>query len=153
MPAWIALTASDITAALRAPEVDALRTAALADDQDDPLQGDLDAITARVRAKVASRSGNRLDVDPTLLPPELKLDAVWLVIEALKLRLGDAVPLSEDQRERVRAANRNLDAVARGEFRVSTPDNPEGEPTMQSSGGVASSSPTRVATRSTLSAL
>jgi hypothetical protein len=125
MPNWLAPTVADIENALQAPEVAALREAVLGDSQADPVGTAIASVVPRVRGFIASRSGNRLDQDQTLVPPELFQDTVWLVIQALKARLGYGTPFTDDQKTLLRRAEDDLKKVATGDLRVSPPQNPE----------------------------
>ena len=135
MADWIPILATDVVNALQAPELDALRTAALADTQGDPINAAIATVTPRIRGYVASRPGNKIDLDATLIPPELIQDGVWIVIEALKVRLGDAVPFSDAQKTLLRRAEDDLQRVALGTLRISKPQNPEVDSSFQGGGG------------------
>jgi len=135
MPNWIPITTADVYSALQAPELDSLRTAALAVTQGDPVLDAIAVVVPRVRGFIASHPGNKIDQDATLIPPELFQDAVWLVIQALKIRLGDAVPFSDSQKTILTRAEADLHQVALGQLRVSIPQNPEVTPSIQSGGG------------------
>lgn len=135
MADWIPILATDVVNALQAPELDALRTAALADTQWDPINSAIATVTPRIRGYVASRPGNKIDLDATLIPPELFQDGIWIVIEALKVRLGDAVPFSDAQKTLLRRAEDDLQRVALGTLRISKPQNPEVDSSIQGGGG------------------
>ena len=135
MADWIPILATDVVNALQAPELDALRTAALADTQGDPINSAIATVTPRIRGYVASRPGNKIDLDATLIPPELFQDGVWIVIEALKVRLGDAIPFSDAQKTLLRRAEDDLQRVALGTLRISKPQNPEVDSSIQGGGG------------------
>ena len=135
MPNWIRIETADVYSALQAPELDSLRTAALAVTQGDPVLDAIAVVVPRVRGFIASHPGNKIDQDATLIPPELFQDAVWLVIQALKIRLGDAVPFSDSQKTILTRAESDLHQVALGDLRVSIPQNPETTPSIQSGGG------------------
>jgi len=123
---WIALTSADVYAGLVAAQIDTLRNRALAPGQPDPLPTLLADITARVRAEIRTGRRNRLDQDPTLLPPELKLAASHLVLEALQARLPNLV-LTADQIRLADDARLLMERVAGGEIAVSKPDHPENQ--------------------------
>ncbi|MGA2052304.1 MAG: hypothetical protein ABSH19_03225 [Opitutales bacterium] len=122
---WLPLTSADIFACLVAAQIETLRSRALAPGQPDPLPTLLADITARVRAEVRTFRRNRLDCDPTLLPPELKLAASHLALEALQARLPN-LALTSDQILLAENARKLLERVANGEIAVSKPDHPEG---------------------------
>ncbi len=127
---WITLVADDLNDYLVGAQVTALRTAALSPGQGDPVTEAIEDITAEVRNHVASCSSYILSNDPATIPPELKRHALALVIEAAQPRLK--LKLSEDQ---VRAATRAwtiLGKVAKCDYTVSTPTDPESQPADQS---------------------
>ena len=123
--AWITITIDDIAGAIDALRLSAAREAVLTETQVDPATAVITDVIAMVRSAVASSSSNFLDVDTTLLPPELKRHAIWLCVRELKERLGDATPLTPDQKARVDKADAALEKVMEGSLRVSKPANPE----------------------------
>ena len=145
MPAWIAITPADVEARIPSIVLATIRERYV-DEQADPLLAIIADVTALVRGRVASNRAYALDLDETLLPPELKDDACWLCIEALKLRLGDATPINEAEKARIADARKQLDAVAKGDISVSLPANPEATPSIQSDARVTqvSGAPRRV---------
>ncbi len=124
MSSWSTLTFADVYAGLLAAQIDTLRNRALAPGQPDPLPAFLADITARVRAEVRTCRRNRLDQDASLLPPELKLAASHLVLEALQARFPN-LALTADQTRLADNARKLLERVANGEVAISKPDNPE----------------------------
>jgi hypothetical protein len=125
MSSWSILTSADIYSGLVAAQIDTLRNRALAPGQPDPLPTLIADVTARVRAEVRTCRRNRLEVDPALLPPELKLAASHLVLEALQARLPNLV-LTADQVRLAEQARLLLERVANGEIAISKPEQPEG---------------------------
>jgi hypothetical protein len=123
---WTALTSADVYAGLVAAQIDTLRNRALAPGQPDPLPILLADVTARVRAEIRTCRRNRLDQDPALLPPELKLAASHLVLEALQARLPN-LALTTDQLDLADNARQLLERVANGEVAVSKPSHPESQ--------------------------
>jgi hypothetical protein len=119
---WIPLTSADIYAGLIAAQVDTLR--ARPPGQPDPLPALLADIIAHVRAEVRSGRRNQLDRDDTLIPPELKLAACHLAIEALQARLPN-LGLTPDQIRLSIQARDLLQRVADGQLAVARPGNPE----------------------------
>lgn len=136
MPAWTAITAADIEARIPAVVLATIRERYV-DEQADPLAAIIADVTALVRGRIASNRAYSMDADATLLPPELKDDACWLCIEALKLRLGDATPITEAEKNRLADARKQLEAVAKGDLTVSVPTNPLPAPTEQSGAKVS----------------
>lgn len=142
---WVQLTADKISSALTPAEVELLQRLT-PDEYSLVLQRALDGVTARVRAKVGSRAGNLLSADTSLIPPELEGDALWLVAEELKTGPSMGLPLSEDQRNRVKRAYDVLDAVAKGTFLVSLPAVPETATSLPAHTGSAQLLTTRTRT-------
>lgn len=131
---WISITVGHLDTAKAAALVTALRTAALGNGQADPLLEIIDSVTARIRMEIAAGGRTRLSVDSTKIPPSLKSLALRLVIAdgQQRLNIGNALELSEDDREAIRRDIRLLERIAKGEITVESPDDPEPSSTMQS---------------------
>jgi hypothetical protein len=125
MTPWISLSTDDVYACLAALQADILRSRLLATGETDPLAALLTEVTARVRAEVRTGRRCRLDQDQTLVPPELKLAACHLAVEALQARIPN-LALTEDQTRLANEARQLLARVAGGELAVCLPVNPEG---------------------------
>ena len=152
MATWIAITASDLDDYSVGAKVAALRTAALSSGQTDPFDRVMPDLVATVRAMIASASGNVLSDTENSIPPEIKGHVCWLVIEALQTRLP-GLRLTEDERRMIDRAWQYLRDVARGDIKVSTPDD-AATPEMQDGAAISVvSSPDRLFTRTTLSSL
>ena len=145
MPAWIAITPADIEARVPSVVLSTLRERYV-DASADPLVSITADVTALVRGRISSNKAFALDQDETLIPPELKDDACWLIVEALKLRMPDAAPISDREANRIADARKQLEAVAQGHIVVSIPANPQASPSAQSDARIAvvSGSPRRV---------
>jgi hypothetical protein len=120
---WSPLTPDDVLACLLGPQVDALRQRQLNPGQADPLPALIADVTARVRAEIRGNRRNRVEVDPCLLPPELKLAAAHLALESLQARLPN-LALSADQARLADDARALLIRVARGEVPITVPVQP-----------------------------
>ena len=130
---WKNITEADILAYQPAPMVDALKTAALAEDQRPPLDDAIQNITAEIRS-VIKTAGLAVDRNETKIPGELLKHAIALVIAYAKPRINQ--PLSDDEKENARKANEWLLAIAKGQIKVAAPDDPEAaEASTQTSGG------------------
>ncbi|MEZ0256862.1 MAG: hypothetical protein ACAI37_16370 [Chthoniobacter sp.] len=124
---WIALTPEDIDAAKAGAQVAALRTAALAGGQVDPITDAITRVTLQIRIAVRSCERNRLDSDETLIPGELKSLAQRMVYRELQQRLNvsrTALALTEDDRMHWDKDITMLRDIARCDLVVSAPDNP-----------------------------
>jgi hypothetical protein len=98
----------------------------LAPGQTDPLPVIIADVTARVRAEVRGNRRNRVERDPCLLPPELKLAAVHVALESLQARLPN-LALTADQIRLADEARTMLARVARGEVPITVPAQPESD--------------------------
>ncbi|PTY02577.1 hypothetical protein DB346_08495 [Verrucomicrobia bacterium LW23] len=143
--AWITITPADVDMAKAGPQVEALRTAALAEDQPDPITGAIERTILKIRQKILSCPTNRVDVDASLIPPELADVALRMVYRELQQRLNvslTALPLTDDDRKQWDVDVRTLDAIAACKLVVTLPDNPvEGGVQTTGSIRVVSSSP------------
>ena len=130
---WLSITSTDLVTAKAAALVDALRTAALADSQGDPLPEIIANVVARIRSEIAAGGRTTLDTAATKLPPSLKSLASRMVLREAQSRLNaaGALPLSDDEREEWRQDVRYLERIAKGEIAVETSDTPESTPTVQ----------------------
>jgi hypothetical protein len=120
---WSPLTSDDVLACLLGPQVDILRQRKLNPGQADPLPALIADVTARVRAEIRGNRRNRVELDPCLLPPELKLAAAHLALESLQARLPN-LALSVDQIRLAADARTLLVRVAKGEVPVTVPAQP-----------------------------
>jgi hypothetical protein len=128
---WIPITTTDLNDAKVAALVDALRTAALGDGQDDPSPEVIASVVSRIRVEVSRK--NRTDADETRIPKSLKSLAVRMILAALKNRLE--MPLTEDERRQEDRDERYLLRIAKGEVPVETPETPT-TPQVESNAGV-----------------
>lgn len=119
---WIELQEEDILTRLAGAELRAYRTAATAEDQDDPLPEVLAAVTDEVRGYVAACPGNRLG-PVGRIPSRLKSAALDLARYRLTTRLP--VRISEERKREYENAIRLLEQVARCVFAVEDPDGGE----------------------------
>jgi hypothetical protein len=108
---WIVLSVADVEAYLLAPQLKALRSAALGDTQGDPLPGIIQDVSVRVRAEVQGCVRNRVSPVPYSIPPSLKQHALALIVAAAQTRLT-VIKLTEDQIRAYNSAERYLERVA-----------------------------------------
>lgn len=149
MAAWAVISVDDLNDYLVGDQVAALRTAARAKGQTDPFPRVMADRALYVRNRICRRI--RLSLTPLAIPPELKTQTCLLVIEAMQGRIP-MLDLTEDQRQRLRDAKRDLDLAAKDDFPISMPDDPMDPDLQREDGGavqVVSSNP-RQATRGTL---
>jgi phage gp36-like protein len=147
---WISLTLADLNVGKVAALVTQLRTAALAENQPDPVPEVVTNATNRIRQEIAAGGKTVLDADATKIPPSLKSLAVRMVLREAQSRLNalGGLPLSEDERQEEKNDLRYLERIANGNPTVEASTNPEATPSVQAA--VASpriSAPERTFTR------
>jgi hypothetical protein len=131
--AWITLTANDLRAYQVAAIVTAAREEALGAGQADPFDEVMPDIIARIRAEVRGCTQNKVSNDPLTIPKDLKAIAIYLIIEAMQVRLNYA--LAEDLTNLVRDARKYLERVAKCEIPIGAPSDPETTEDVQSTAG------------------
>lgn len=119
MATWITLTVNDLRDREVAVLVEALRSAALGEGQEDPVPELISSACARVRAAVASGPGNMLDEAAGAIPPSLKDLALRLVLRSAKGRLNLA--LEPDETRDAQWDERTLREIAASHLRVELP--------------------------------
>ncbi|EIP99456.1 hypothetical protein OpiT1DRAFT_03973 [Opitutaceae bacterium TAV1] len=134
MKPWITLSVAQLDTVKAAALVDALRTAALRENQPDPLPEIITTVTDRIRAEIAAGGKTRLSANPERIPPSLKSIALRMVLREGQGRLNikNALALSDDDRKQWDKDDRYLERIAGGNVAVEMPDDPEPEPTVQS---------------------
>ena len=123
---WVTLTESDILTRLAAPELAAIKTAATAAGQENPLPGILAQVTREVRAYTAACERNTLGPEGTI-PDELSLAALNRVRYELATRLPAKSLLTEARVESNRAALAMLKDAAACRFLIVQPAEPSPE--------------------------
>ena len=121
MVKWIEIKIEDLYNYLVAVQVDALRKVELAKLSVDPLVGIIQDTSLKIRSHIASNRKNILSQSPYTLPPELKSLACILVIETAQTRIP-GLKLTEDQIRLANEARNTLQKIARGEIKISLPD-------------------------------
>ena len=150
MSAWIVITAAHLNDYAVAALVSALRTAALAKGQVDPFTTVMHDRANYVRDRISNRT--QISATPYAVPPELKTQTCWLIIEALQGRLP-GINLTDIQKDMVKDAKSDLDRAGTDRLRISMPDDPI-TPAVQSGGATqVVSSSTRKATRESMNGL
>lgn len=143
---WISITPDHLKAYLVSAQLDALRTAALATGQGDPFAEVAPDVVAKVRQYIASNPANVLEAAENTIPPELKLDTVYLILAPMLGRLG--IDLTEDQRAAVERAQATLSALRDRKLVVSRPAFGIAPSVQQAGGAQAVYSPRRFKTES-----
>lgn len=119
--AWITLTEADVLRTLAGPELQALKTAALAAGQDSPLPGVILDAANEVRGYIAANRANRLGPAGTI-SDKLRSAALAMV----RYRLADRLPvkslLTQTRIDENNDAIKLLRDVAAARFVVDEPD-------------------------------
>ena len=115
--AWREITEADLLTVLSGPELEAYRTAALGDGQEDPTQSIIDLVTGMVRGYIAGWQSNKLAV--VGLPVQLIPTALDLIAYRIPGRTGGKP--EETRRDANVAALKLLERVSAGEFAVEQP--------------------------------
>ena len=125
--AWITLTSADLLRSLSESEHDAVRTAATAVGQSDPLVTIIEDVVREVRGYVAGNSSNTLGTGSTI-PDELKGAALSRIrYEAFtRLPVGRSL-LTEERVKANESATQLLRDVAAGRFAIVQPATPTTE--------------------------
>jgi hypothetical protein len=131
---WITLTADDLNDYQVAKIITAARTKALAAGQADPFVAVMPDIVARIRAEVRGCARNRVSNSALTIPPDLKAQAIYLIIEAMQPRLP-GLALSEDHKTLIKDAREYLKRVSRCEIPIGEPSDPEITNDVQSTAG------------------
>jgi phage gp36-like protein len=119
--AWITISEDAIRSKLAAVELQALRTAALADGQADPLPEIVARTVDEVRGYIGACERNRLGPAGTI-PAQLESAALAIVRYRLATRLPVRTLLTEERKEEQRDALTLLRDVAACRYAVEQPD-------------------------------
>lgn len=119
---WTPITIADLEDHKVAALVNALRNAARAQNQADPVPAIIQSVVDRIRAEVAGCDRNRLDADTAKIPKSLKVLACQMILAAAKNRLE--IALTDDERTQQRSNERYLERIASCDVPVDMPDNP-----------------------------
>jgi len=128
---WITLSVADVEDYLLAPQLTALRNAALGDTQVDPLPQIIRDVATRVRAEVQGCPSNKVSPVAYSIPPSLKQAALAIIIARAQTRLT-VLSLTEDQVRDYESAERYLERVAACKVPVEQP--PDVESNVQAGG-------------------
>jgi hypothetical protein len=130
---WLAITADDLNATKLAPLVNALRTAALAGGQADPLIEITANVVSRIRRMIAGCRTNLVDADATLIPASLKALACRMIIREAKDRLE--IDLTNTETEAWRVDERDLVRISTCDLPIEIAYNSEAPPVQSTQPG------------------
>jgi hypothetical protein len=147
---WVAITDEQLNSQKLAPLIEALRTAALGDEQTDPVDVMVGDVVREIR-KAISAGGVEVDaVSVSTIPPSLLRMAGRLILWEAKGRLEmDREYDREDHREDLKT----LERLRMGKEPVEPPTNAETVDLSTGVGVAVAGSRTRVATRQGLDGL
>ncbi len=114
---WIVITAADLDDALVGAKASAIRTAALASGQADRFDNVMHARSNYVRNRIAGRV--QISSTAYAVPPELKTQTCLLIIEQLQT-VFPSLRLSDDQKNTISRAYKDLDIAGTVDFPIST---------------------------------
>ena len=118
---WTTITTADLNATKLAPLMSALRTAALADGQADPVDAIKATVIDRIRRMISACRSNTVDADTTKIPESLKALACRMIVREAKDRLE--IELTDTEKESWRVDEKELLAISRCEIPIETSDN------------------------------
>jgi hypothetical protein len=119
---WRALTEADILQRLSGAELEALREAALADSQADPVAAQIAQTVDFVRGYIAANASNTLGPVDTL-PERLILPAVDILCVDISTRAAGMLIDPDGQRAKAKQdAIRLVERVADGKYAVEAPE-------------------------------
>ncbi|HBR95712.1 MAG TPA: hypothetical protein DEA90_16265 [Opitutae bacterium] len=120
MTNWTTLTLTDLEDYLLAPQIAALRTAALADGQDDPVARTIADVVIEVRNRVAQCGTNKVSPTAGTIPPELLVHAAYIALERAQGRIP-SLTLEDFQIRMANEARKILREVGKCDFKITQP--------------------------------
>jgi hypothetical protein len=151
MSAWVVITKADLNNCNIAAVNDALSEEALAEGQADPFDDVMHARADYVRNRICGRV--TLSATPYSVPPELLIQATWIVLETMIARLGLALELTKDQLGMITRAYKDLDIAGTEDLPISAPDDAAAADVQQQGGIRVVSKRTRTITGRTMDGL
>lgn len=118
--AWIAITEANVVTHISGTELEALRAAAIADGQVDPVQPSIDQATDEVRGYVAACATNPLGDAGTI--PERLLNAACDMIVAIIIGRVPGYDIDDPRNEKYKNAIKLLERVASCAFAIEDPN-------------------------------
>lgn len=124
--AWIELTQAKVQTRLSGPELEALESSALADDQDSPLTDIITGVVKEVRGYIAACAKNILGEGETI-PEALEHAALAMIRFRLATRLPDLGLLSTERNDENKEALQLMREVAACRFSIEKPTDEDDE--------------------------
>lgn len=120
---WITISAEDLNDYQVAAYINAARTAALEAGQADPFDVVMPDIVNSVRDEVRACPRNRVSATPLSVPPSLRSQTIYLIIEAMQGRLP-GFALDDGIKTLVKDAKERLKRISLCEMPIDQPDDP-----------------------------
>lgn len=130
---WTTITAADLNDTKMAPLMSALRTAALAEGQGDPVDALKVTCIDRVRRMISACRTNQVDADSAKIPQSLKALTCRMIVREAKSRLE--IELTTSETEQWRVDEKELLAISRCELPIETSDNAAAPPVQNTQPG------------------
>lgn len=128
---WRAIIEADLKTQISGDELAAVREAALAENQEDPVQPTITQVTKEVRGFVAACTQNVLDANPLFVPDELIGHAVAIIVPRLMGRVaGLAIDKDDTRKNALNTAMGVMRSVAKCEFVIVQTEDPTEEETV-----------------------
>lgn len=133
---WVRISLDDVLAYADRARIDAVLATTTPAEEGGWFEVIRDSVVSRIRTKVGQRCA--IDEDAALIPPEFAELAALLCLSQVLSRIGQigttaegsAFTLTSEQRDRIRALEADLTAVAKGDLSVTGPDNPDATPNV-----------------------
>ena len=122
MKIWKTITFDDLKTYLFEPQLQALMQYMTTPGEPHHLNTIIEDTLSRVRAEVHGIIKNPLDDDHRTIPPEVRMAAAYLVIEAIQARVP-GFSLTPEQKENAKNARELLRRISKGEVPVLPPTN------------------------------
>ncbi len=117
---WKKITIKDLHHYLIGPQLEALIDYASIPGGPDIVPNLIEDTISRVRAEVHGKVKNTLDDHPFTIPPEVRAETIYLILEALQTRVPGLF-LTTEQKERAHNAREFLKRISKGEVAISKP--------------------------------
>jgi len=134
MSAWIVITESNLQQYVVDAQLQALITSALGSGQLEPLQATIRDRSNYVRTRISGRV--LVSATPLAVPPELVTDAALIIVQSLVVRLSLGITLTDDQKDMIKLAYKDLDIAGTQELPIALPDDPVTPIVMQTGAGL-----------------
>ena len=133
--AWIVLTTDDLREYLLAPQLTALQTAAKGIGQGNPFDAIMPAVAGRIRIEIQGCKSNRVSLTANAIPPSLKTEAAYLILEQMALRIP-SLKFTDGQQKAADNARDLLRRLASCDVPIEKPLDPLDPPNVQAASAV-----------------